>query len=442
MNGKIPVTLLYVEDEEMIREAVTVFLELHCAKVVTAADGFGALRMFKEHRPDLVLTDILMPRMDGMQLAARLREENPLLPIIITTAFSETAHLLRAIELRVAGFIRKPLDYDDLIRAIRNATLPLVQEREIECLKREKSHAFFSANGLELARVAEQIAQVAEGGYSVLIHGEKGTGKSRAAKAIHSLSRRRKLPFVQVSCGEMSAEQLELELFGRARGTLGCFAAARGGTVLLQNVANAPMQTQAKLLRFMEEGSIAQVCGKGRVACDVRVLATVTGDPRQAVAERRLLEGLYFMLNDLSLQMPALREMPEEIPALAQLFLAEGAEDAGRSVPQLSEGALRLLAKLTWPGNIRELKNLMRRSVLHADRVVTEAVLQPLLRKGAASPLPLAAETPPSLTLEEVECWAITQALVASKGRKLQAAATLGIDYKRLQRKLIRYGLR
>jgi len=441
MSGQLPITLLYVEDEAPIRDAVSVFLGLTCARVLTAGDGVEGMEIFKQCSPDLVVTDILMPRLDGLGFAARLRKASPQLPIIITTAFSETEHLLRAIELGIQAFIRKPLDYDDLVQAITRAALPIVQQRELDQLRSQRAHQYFPGVSLPMAQLSAQIAEVAEGELSVLIHGEKGTGKARAARAIHALSRRSKLPFLTVSCRHVAPERLEIELFGKERGGIGSISAARGGTLLLRDIADAPLHTQAKLLRVMEEGVFYQAGGKEAHPCVVRVLATVTGDPRQAVSEGRLLEGLYFTLSDLALRVPPLREMPEEIPDLARIFLAEGAEDAGRSVPQLSEEALRFLARREWSGNLRELKNLMRRSVLHSGREIGVATLLPLLTAGTTQPYLAAGEAPQSLRLKDLERWAVIQALATTGGRKLKAAALLGIDYKRFQRKLLLYGV-
>jgi len=438
INGKIPITVLYLEDDPAIREAVTVFLELNCARVVSLPDARQGLESFKGCNPDLVITDIMMPGMDGMEFAAQVRRSYPQLPILVTTAFSETAYLMRAIQVGVRGFLRKPLDYGQLIEEVRSAALPVVQQREIERLRYQRVQTFFPGNSPPLVRLSRQIAQVAEGEYSVLIHGEKGTGKTRAARAIHALSRRAKLPFLAVNCHNPVPERLEVDLFGKERGVIGAFAAARGGTLLLRDLASAPQQTQAKLLRYLEERQYYQVGGREPIPCTARVLATVTGEPLQAVAEGRLTEGLFYQLSDLSLRVPALREIREEIPALALDFLAEGAEDAGRELPELTEDALRLLGRRDWPGNLRELKNLMRRSVLHAEGSVSAATLQPLLSSQMA---PTGSELPPSLTLEELERWAIARALLSTNGRKIKAAGLLGIDYKRFQRKLTRYGL-
>ncbi|HJV66027.1 MAG TPA: sigma-54 dependent transcriptional regulator [Geomonas sp.] len=439
MNEKIPVKLLYVEDDPAIREAVQMYLELSCDEVVTAADGVAALEQYRVHRPDLVVTDILMPRMDGMELISRLHKVDQELPVLITTAFSESNHLLRAIELGVRGFIRKPLDYQELNAAIRAATLPLVQQRELARLRNDRAESFFQANGSQYRRVCQQIGQVAEAEYSVLIHGEAGTGKTRAARAIHALSPRGRRPFLPVSCRGSSAERLELELFGRERGALGALAAADGGTLLLHEVSEAPLQTQAKLVSFLEEGKSYR-CGGKITRADVRLLASLTGEPRRMVEEGKLLEGLFYLLSDLTIRMPSLREMPEELAPLARAFLAEGAEDAGRRVPRLGEDALKVLAKGKWPGNVRELKHIMRRAVLQADREIGESTLLPLMRAGASAAVSVG-EIPPSLSLEELERWAVGQALQITSGRKLQAASLLGIDYKRLQRKIVRYGL-
>lgn len=441
MKEKIPVTVLYVEDEAAIREAVAVFLRLNCETVITAADGGDALEKYRKQRPDLVITDIKMPGLDGMQLSARLRELDPQLPVIITTAFSEVPYLVRAIEVGVRGFIRKPIEYSELLEAVHRSAMPIIQQSEIARLKAERRRSFFPAAGQRLLQVAQQVEQVADGEYSALIFGEKGTGKTRCAKAIHAQSRRSKRPFITVSCRGAVAERLEVELFGKERGGIGRIMAASGGTLYLHDLTSAPLQTQAKLLRLLEEGRYLPVGGKTEAPCNARVLASLTGDPRKAVADGELLESLYFHLSDVLVRMPPLREMPEEIAPLARLFLAEGAEDTGRDVPQLADDAVRLLCGLQWPGNIRELKNLMRRSVLQSERCLTAAAIQPLLSSAAANPLAAQSPPPPSLSLEALERWAIEQALSASKGRKMKAAALLGIDYKRFQRKAARYGV-
>lgn len=441
MEGMIPVKVLYVEDESAILGAVRTFLELFCSEVVVAENGARALELFRQHRPDLVITDICMPIMDGLELIERLRVEDPELPVLITTAFSEVPHLLRAIELGVAGFIRKPLDYDKLQQSIRNAALPVLQQREIDLLRKGRARALYPGNSPRTAKVAEQISLICDTDYSVLIHGEKGTGKARVAAAIHAASRRHRGPLIPVHCSSVSPEQFELELFGREKRVIGCCSLAGSGTLLLQNVDAAPLQVQAKLLMAMTEKVITPVGAKTFIPCDIRVMVTVVGDPRQLVASGRLLEGLYYHLNDFAIAVPPLRDIQEDLAVMAKGFLVEGADDAGRAVPRLTDEAVALLRKCNWPGNIRELKNLMRRAVLYADREVTPATLSPLLREGSAVPLASFDKMPESLALESLERWAIVQALKETNGRKLQAAALLCIDYKRFQRKLVRYGL-
>jgi len=440
MNRKLPITVLYAEDDAATRQAVVQFLSLCCARVTAVGSGRHALKALAGQSPDVILTDIRMPGMDGLELVELLRAHHCPAAVILTSAFSEPAYLLRAIELGVSGFLQKPLDYPCLEAAIHKATLSLIQERESRQLRSQRVTPLLPGTSPQMAYLAEQVALVADSRYSVLIGGEKGSGKSRVAHVIHALGSRNQRPILSVNCATKHAGKLEAELFGDERPDTGVLVAAGEGSVLLQGVDQAPHEVQVRLLDFIQDPVPTQAA-EGEGGSKVRILSTVSGDPGRAVNEKRLLEGLYYQLNDLTLMVPALREVTQDIETLALLFLAEGAREAGSLAPLLDSDAVALLQKHTWPGNLRELKCLMRRAVLYVDKVVTAGTLESLLNEAMQSSLMLS-DSPASLKLAFLEKWAIKRVLQATNGRKMQAAGLLGLDYKRFQRKMAFYGLR
>jgi DNA-binding NtrC family response regulator len=429
MVDLLPVTVLYVEDEEEVLETVTRFLESHVRTVLPCRDGYDALEKAAVHFPDLVVTDLSLPKMGGLELIPALRKTAPDMPVVITTAFTEIPYLLRAIELGVAAFVSKPLDLDELLDVVTKASQPLIQRRELDDFRSRTADvlAMHIGQGTHFGGIVRQAVEASAGNHSVLFEGEPGTGKTRLAAIIHGMSQRKNRPFVTLACGSMPDEQLELELFGKKRNCLSRFEIAARGTLVLQQIEKASCQLQEKLLRVLEIGKYYPVGDSSPRHVECRMMATVS---------RRLdlVEPLRLWLSDQSISLRPLREMTDEMPELARRLMLEAAEDLRKPLPLLTEDAVLFLVTYPWPGNIRELKSVLRRAMLRSQRSITADMFKDFLSSSPAK------SSLPTIHMEELEKLAIEEALSRAKGRKMLAAELLGMDYQRFKRKLAKYG--
>lgn len=358
-------TILLVEDELELRRETAAFLALYFDSVLQAGHGGDALKLFAAHQPDLVISDIRMPVMDGLELALRLKECAPDIPVIFCTAFTETTYLLKAIELGVAAFVRKPVDADELLAAIDKAVVPVLQRREIRGLSDELTASLTAHVGKtpQQLAVAEQVARAARIPFSVLLHGETGSGKSRVARIIHMISPRREAPFVTVQLGAIPVHLAESELFGHRKGAFtgadrdrpGLVETAQGGTLFLDDIDACPQIIQAKLLRFVESKCFIPVGGTVETTVDLRIIASSNCDLQEEVKTGRFREDLYYRLADVIIPLPPLRDTKDAIVPLALKFLRETCEALGRDLPVLDEDARSALVEASWPGNIRQL---------------------------------------------------------------------------------------
>ena len=448
-------TILLVEDEAELRRETAAFLALYCNQVMEASNGADALAQFTARQPDLVISDIRMPVVDGLELAAKLKRVSPATPLILCTAFTETGYLLRAIELGVTAFVRKPVDGDELLAALARAALPILQRREIEGLSGELSATLWEQlGGAPVQRsLADQVSRVARTSYNVLLRGETGSGKSRLASVIHSLSLRRSAPLVTVQMGALPVNLVESELFGHLRGAFtgadrsrtGLAERADGGTLFLDDIESAPPELQAKLLRFVEEKRFTPLGGSVEKKVDVRVITASNADLKGEAACGRFRQDLYYRLADTVITLPSLRDNPEAIVPLAQRFLRESSQELGYPAPLLDEAAANLLAALPWPGNIRQLKSIIRRAALDSDGVIRAADIAALADAPAlatATPSGEVAVPPPfPCTMETLESWLLEQALRYCGGQRMKTSHMLGMNYYTFRRKLQKYGL-
>lgn len=455
MNDLKKVTLLLVEDEPDLRHETAAFLSLYCRRVIEAANGSDALAQFSAQAPDIVLSDIRMPIMDGLELTARLKELSPGTPVVLCTAFTETSYLLKAIELGISAFVRKPADADQLLASLTKAALPIIQRREIEGLSDElRANLWEQLGGAPAQRaMADQVAKVARTSYNVLLQGETGTGKSRLASLIHSLSPRRAAPLVTVQMGALPVTLVESELFGHVKGAftgadrtrIGLAERADGGTLFLDDIESAPQELQAKLLRFVEEKRFTQVGGAEERKIDVRIIAASNLNLKEEAAAGRFRQDLYYRLADTVISIPSLRSTPEAIFPLALRFLRESCDELGLPSPLLDDAAINLLTALPWPGNIRQLKSLMRRVVLETDGVIKSSDIEALADLPVKPEEPTSAEIllPPPFpcTMETMERWTLEQALRHCGGKRMKTAAMLAMNYYTFRRKLEKYGL-
>lgn len=451
MNKLEKLTILLVEDEQELRRETAAFLELYCGRVVQASNGREALALFDKELPDLVISDICMPLMDGIELAASLKTRAPDTPVIFCTAFTETAYLLKAIELGVTAFVRKPVDADELLGIITRASVPMLQRREISELSAELSASLKIQMGEAPAQLAvmEQAVNVARTSFSILLEGETGSGKSRLSKIIHSLSGRRDGPFVTVHLGAIPLHLAESELFGHSKGAFtgaerhrtGMVETADGGTLFLDDIEACPPSIQAKLLRFVEDKRFTPVGSSTEKKVDIRIISASNKNLKEEIQAGRFREDLYYRLADVSITLPSLRNTQDAITPLALKFLSETCDELGRETPLLNEEARRLLASISWPGNIRQMKSVIRRLALNAGSVIGAADMA-FLQDNSVVPLstPPAGSTtaPPPFPcgMDKLESWSLEQALRFCGGKRMKTAMMLGMNYYTFRRRL------
>lgn len=454
LDSLTDIRLLYVEDEPDLSRETVKFLKMVCGGVEAAMNGAEALKLFDPEHHDVVLTDIRMPVMDGVEFARRLKQLSPSTPLVFCTAFAEPAYMLQAIEIGAAGFVNKPIRTDDLLPTLLRAALPVLQKREISALSRRLSESVEAQLGSSpaLQDALTGVRQAIRSSYHILILGETGTGKSRLAGLIHSLSPRHGQPFVPINLSAVQETLIESELFGHVRGAFtgaaqaheGLIQKAAGGTLFLDDIDAVSLGTQSKLLRFADERSFYPVGSGAQVEADVRLITASNRNLAALSTSGSFRSDLYFRLAEIVINLPPLRDMTEEIPRMSRLFLHESCDELGREYPVMTEPALKLLGGYAWPGNIRQLKNVMRRLALAVKQEISGDAVAACL---AGAPL-LAVAGPPNAggppfpaTLQEIEKWAITEALTRSGGGRMAAARLLGLNYYTFKRKLEKLGI-
>jgi len=448
--------ILLVEDEDELRRETAAFLELYCGSVIQASNGQEALGLFDSHRPDLVISDIRMPVMDGLELAVQLKRRSSDTPLIFCTAFTETGYLIKAIELGAAAFVRKPVDTDELLAAITKAALPLLQRREIEGFSDELMASVRKQVGDSPAQraIVEQTANVARTSFNVLLEGETGTGKSRLAAIIHGLSPRRGAEFITIQMGALPFNLAESELFGHIKGAFtgadrnraGLAEAADGGTIFLDDIESCPKELQGKLLRFVEEKKFTPLGSTVEKRVDVRIIAASNRNLKEEAAAGRFREDLYYRLADATIVLPPLRDTPDAVPTLALKFLRQTCDELGRKMVFLDGEAITLLGGLPWPGNVRQLKSVIRRAVLSAGSVISVSDIGIQLDAPAvvsATAIESRAHMPPPFpcVMDELESWSLEQALQYCGGKRMKTAAMLGMNYYTFRRRLEKHGI-
>jgi two-component system nitrogen regulation response regulator NtrX len=363
-------TLLVVDDEPQILQVVSGILQDEGFEVLTAPDGESALKRVGEDLPDLVLLDIALPGMDGLEVLDRLKRQYATLPVIMISAYGSVENAVRATRLGAYDFIEKPPHADKILLTVRNA---LEMSRLAEENRRLRQQATpvreIIGESEPIRKLREQLRIVAPTNASVLITGENGTGKELVARALHALSRRTHKAFVEVNCAAIPEELIESELFGHEKGAFtgatlrrrGKFDLAHEGTLFLDEIGDMSLKTQAKILRILEEQRFERVGGSKPIQVDVRVVAATNKNLEEEIARGSFREDLYHRINVIPLQVPPLRERWQDIPLLAAHFLKELAVENDLPAKSFSEEALKRLAAMTWPGNVRELKNFVWR---------------------------------------------------------------------------------
>ncbi len=390
INGNSPAaSILVVDDEAGIRESLEVLLSLENYTVKTAVDGEEGLRMLDQSNFDLILLDLALPGQSGLELLPRFKERQPDLPIIMITAYGTVDNVVEAIRAGAENFVQKPWDNEKLLADIRSAVARRRAEEENLQLKRtlKQRYNFQNIVGKSeiMLRVFDLVAQVAPSRSTVLIQGESGTGKEIIAKAIHANSPRRDKAFVPINTGAMPSELLESTLFGHVKGAFtsaiaskkGLFEVANGGTLFLDEIATMGVDTQAKILRVLQDRRFMHLGGIQEIQVDVRILAATNVDLRTAVREGRFREDLFYRLNVITVDLPPLRSRREDIPLLVQHFLDFYANENGLAPRKLSPDAMRALIDYDWPGNVRELENSIERGVVLSSGPIIGADLLP-----------------------------------------------------------------
>jgi len=445
-------SVLVVDDEAAMRDMLATRLAMRGFHVVTCASGEEAIEVVQRDHPEVVISDVNMKHMNGVELCKRLLEHRPHLPVILITAFGSMALAIEAIRAGAYDFLPKPFEIDQLVLAIeRGVTLARLRD-EVQRLRRAVAPLGFgeligeSPTMSELYRLLERVA---ESSAPVLITGESGTGKELVAHAIHAAGERAQGPFVAVNCAAMPAALLESELFGHEKGAFtdartakaGLFVAANGGTILLDEIGEMPLEMQPKLLRALQERCVRPVGSTREVAFDARIIAATNRNIETMVEERAFREDLYFRINVLQVEIPPLRSRGGDVLVLARHFLDRIAGRVQKRIVGFSPEAAQKLIAYTWPGNVRELENCIERAVALAsfDHIAV-GDLPEKVRAFRSTQLVLSSEDPTTLTtLDELERRYVARVLESVAGNKAAAARILGIERKTLYRMLERW---
>ncbi len=448
--------VLIVEDEENERTGLAELVSGWGYRTDTAADGVEALEKIPVFAPSIVITDVKMPRMGGMELVEKLADDLARsIAVVMVTAQKATDTAFHAGRLGVHDYIEKPIDFRRLRSILTNIGEILNARVENESLRRrlrdKGALGVLVGASPQMQELFRLIEQVAPSTASVLITGASGTGKELVARTIHDLSPRRNKPFVPINCAAIPEPLMESEIFGHEKGAFtgaaerrtGCFELAEGGTLLLDEIGEMPIGTQAKLLRVLEDHKLRRLGSKVETAVDVRVLAATNQVPGEAVANGKLREDLYYRLNVFNLHMPALREHKEDISELAKSLLADMNLKHDRKVADVSEAVINIFQSYSWPGNVRELRNTLERAVIVCEGGLVETKHLP---PGFGQSVRQVANDPDAVhlsvgtTVEEAEKLLILKTLQATGNNKTRAAETLGISLKTLHNKLKEYG--
>jgi DNA-binding NtrC family response regulator len=452
-------SVLIVDDEPNIRRMVGAVLIGEGYEVSDAPDGATAIDRARESEPDVALLDLMMPgALDGMATLARLRQIAPDTPVVMMSGRAGLSDAVQATRLGAFTFLEKPLSPEGVILAIASAMELRSARREARALREDLGiRGQMIGASPPLQRLREMIERLAATDARILITGESGTGKELVAAAIHEGSSRRDRPFIRVNCAAIPRDLVESEMFGHEKGAftgaterrIGRFELASTGTLLLDEVGDLGAEAQAKLLRAIEAGEIERVGGGKPIPVDLRILSATNKDLRAAVGEGTFREDLFFRLNVIPLQVPPLRERPDDIPLLVRHFTAMHRVRTGHPSADWTEGAIRLLMSYRWPGNIRELANIVERlSILHGGGTVEPADVSAVLPVSAGGgdrdarlPDPTALDRPLGEALDEYERDLIVRALSLSGGNVAEAARRLRTDRPNLYRRMRRLGI-
>ena len=441
--------VLVVDDELEMRTLLQDVLQDEGLRVTVAANGSEALKQLGEEYYAVVLTDLRMQEMQGIDLLREIKRTYPDINVIVMTAFGSVDTAIEAMKEGAYDYLTKPVKNEELLRVANRAVREAALRREVTLLRREvlKEYSFHQILGKSkpMREVFDLIRRIADSVTNVLITGESGTGKELVAKAIHYNSDRRDAPFVPVNCAAIPDLLLESELFGHLKGAFtdakadkrGLFEEAQKGTLFLDEISELPVMLQSKLLRAIQEREVRRVGATRSVSVDVRIIAATNVNLAEAIKAKQFREDLYYRLNVIEMRLPPLRERKEDIPLLVEAFLRRCAETRRKGVKGMTESALALLIDYHWPGNVRELENVIERAVTLTlqDQIISDDL--PSTIQGPRGDRRLIDEaTERTRSLGEVEHEYILRIMDKTGGNKYQAAQILGIDRKTLYRKL------
>ena len=452
--------VLIVDDDDAMRMALVDSLESCGYEVAAAENGQEALEMFQKEIFSVVISDMRMPRVGGMDVLRQIKKISAQTPVILITAYGTVKTAVEAMKEGAAEFLMKPFSLDDLEFTVKNVLANQMQQEFEQHRSERGGHTAIKEIITENNRMHSMLAMlrnVAKSKSSVLIQGESGTGKELMARYIYLNSGRKHKPFVAINCAAIPNNLLESEMFGYEKGAftgaiqrkIGKFEMADGGTLLLDEISEMDIQLQAKLLRVLQEGEVDRVGGKQPVSVDVRVIATTNVDLKQAIEMKKFRHDLFFRLNVIPVVIPPLRDRKEDIPILAGYFLKKYGAASEKTGLSLSPAALRLMGIYTWPGNVRELENVMERAVLICDETTIEPehlgldetelpMVIPAIQDAPAAISPAQME---NMTLREVEKALIIETLNKVQGNRTKASQILGISVRTMRNKLHEYNL-
>jgi DNA-binding NtrC family response regulator len=444
-----------IDDQTIIRESLTEALTRDDHRVRAFGDPLEALAEIRKSSFDLVITDLRMPKLDGVGLLKELRQTHADLLVIVMTAYASVPTAVEAMKLGAYDYIQKPFSADEICilvdRALQHGRLRTENEALRESLRDTDRARKLIGSSPAFQEVRDQIARLADSGATVLIQGASGTGKELVARAIHQASPRAGRPMLCLNCPALSSQLLESELFGHERGAFtgadrlrkGRFELADGGTLLLDEISEMDPPLQAKLLRVLQEGQFERVGSSVTRTVDVRVIATTNRELAHWVRQGKFREDLYFRLSVLPLYLPRLCERREDIPELAEYFLKRNARMDGRPLKRFDPAAMEIMTAYDWPGNVRELENICQRAgVLAADPVIGPEIIRPWLASGSTRSASLESDQPPlrpGHLLEDMERTLIERTLVQFNGHRAKTAQALGIGIRTLGMKLKRW---
>ena len=445
--------ILVVDDDETMRLVLETRLSDWGYEVLMAGDGESGRQLAESASPDIVLSDVVMPELSGLDLLRALKTGNPARPVVLMTAQGSVDMAVEAMKAGACDFLTKPLEYPKLKAVLDAVTTDLHELQESQRissqLDRGAGFGRFVGTSTPMREVYQLLERLAATDVAAFITGASGTGKELAARTIHDRSSRKDGPFIAINAAAIPEGLIESEVFGHEKGSFtgavgmrqGCFELADGGTLFLDEIAEMPMPLQPKLLRVLEDGRVRRVGGSQEHEFDVRIVAATNRDPQEAVAEGKLRQDLFFRLNVFTVALPPLRDRTGDIPSLVQYLIRQFNEKHGTALAAVRPEVWELLKSYSWPGNVRELRNVVERAVILARGEWIEiAHLPPYLRNPEARPLAKIV-LPAGVTAAESEKELILKTLEQTKNNKAEAARRLGLDVKTIRNKLKTYGV-